>query len=196
MKTKTIWVFAVVFGLVAACAAYLMLQPKSPSQAAGPATQTNKPASEDAAKKQTNNQPVANFKDGGLANLSLSSGKRAVSVAVNEVQGVSGFITPGAYVDVVVMVPPPEGENMSAQILLQNIKVLAVGQLNATPDNNAKAAAYRTVTLEVMPNEGASLAFAGQKGAISLMLRAPGDTAAVPSAHITLEQLNKGGTPK
>ncbi|GAX91530.1 Flp pilus assembly protein CpaB [Effusibacillus lacus] len=195
MKTKTIWVWAVVFGAVATGTMYLFLfnPGKQPASQTKIQTNSEKKDTEEASKsKQSNNQPAPNIKDGGVVKLSLAPGKRAISIAVNEVQGVSGFITPGAYVDVVVMVPTPEGENASAQILLQNVRVLAVGQLNTTPENSTKVSVYRTVTLEVLPIEGSALAFAAQKGAVSLMLRAPGDSSATANAHITLDQLNKG----
>ncbi|MFC4767938.1 Flp pilus assembly protein CpaB [Effusibacillus consociatus] len=197
MKTKTIWIWAFLFGILASGALYATLSKKNTQLSSNTDTQSDadKKAA-DNSKKNPGNGQTTGLKDGGLANLSLAQGKRAMSIAVNEVQGVSGFITPGAYVDVVVMVPPPQGENASAQILLQNVKVLAVGQLNATPENGSKGSLYRTVTLEVLPSEGSALAFAAQKGAVSLMLRPPGDTAGTPPSHITLEQLNKGVIPR
>lgn len=198
MKTNKIWTWAVLLGIVASGSLYLTLfadsNPKDvPAALSNPqssgADQTNKKKSGQAA----NGNPEEEKPSSGL---SIGQGKRAISVAVNEVQGVSGLLSPGDHVDVIALVPPTQGNNTSSQIMLQNVKILAVGVVAATPEKDPKAPVYRTVTLEISATDGTTLALAGQKGAVQLMLRASDDAGVTGPAHTTLERLHKGEIAK
>lgn len=104
--------------------------------------------------------------------------KRALTVPVNEVTGVAGFIKPGDYVDVIVTFEQAlVGDNVSS-ILLQNILVLAANRdaengvtANAGKDGAKEAIKTATVTLAVTPDEAAKLTLAHEKGKINLALR-------------------------
>jgi pilus assembly protein CpaB len=105
----------------------------------------------------------------------LGPSKRAMTVKVDEASGVAGFLAPGDWVDVVVVVDKgPYGKDPLAKVLFQNLKVLGTGQrLENRPGD--KPQIVPTVTLEVTPAEGERLALAAQEGRISLVLRAQGD---------------------
>jgi pilus assembly protein CpaB len=110
-------------------------------------------------------------KPAGLLSLRVQPGLRAFSVKVNEVVGVGGFIVPDARVDVVVTTAPP-GRNQQEQvskIVLENIRVLAAGQVVEQKDN--KPVTVNTVTLAVTPEEAEKLALASNDGKIQLVLR-------------------------
>lgn len=115
-------------------------------------------------------------KPAGLLSLRVQPGLRAFSVKVNEVVGVGGFIVPDAKVDVVVTTAPP-GRNQQEQvskIVLENIRVLAAGQVVEQKDN--KPVTVNTVTLAVTPEEAEKLALASNDGKIQLVLRNYADT--------------------
>ena len=126
------------------------------------------------------NEPVLASKlsgEGQGASLAalLPDGKRAVAVRVNDVSGVAGFIQPNDSVDVLVTRAVTSGGSSGQQItdvLLQNIKVLAMDQ-QAT-DADGKPIMAKTATLEVNPVEAQKLALAQQVGQLSFVLRKPG----------------------
>lgn len=101
----------------------------------------------------------------------LAPNMRAVSVRVDDVVGVGGFILPGNRVDVVAS--RADGNKAWAETILSDIKVLAVDQ-QASSDKNAPVV-VRAVTLEVSPEGAEELARAKQLGALQLALRNPGD---------------------
>jgi pilus assembly protein CpaB len=105
----------------------------------------------------------------------LSPSKRAMTVKVDEASGVAGFLAPGDWVDVVVVVDKGTFDrDPLARVLFQNLKVLGTGQrLENRPGD--KPVIVPTVTLEVTPEEGERLALAAQEGRISLVLRGQGD---------------------
>lgn len=104
----------------------------------------------------------------------LPDGMRAASVRINEVSGVSGFIQPMDAVDVLITRQlTGSGENRQiTDVLLQNVKVIAIGQ--ETKDAEGKPTQATTATLEVNPTDAQKLALGQQAGALSLVLRKPG----------------------
>jgi pilus assembly protein CpaB len=105
----------------------------------------------------------------------LSPNQRAMTVKVDEASGVAGFLTPGSWVDVVVVVDKGEyNKSPIAKLLFQNLKVLGTGQKLETRPGD-KPIIVPTVTLEVSPEQGERLALAAQEGRISLVLRGQGD---------------------
>jgi pilus assembly protein CpaB len=96
---------------------------------------------------------------------------RAVSVRVDDVVGVSGFLLPGNRVDVVSAYK--QDADTKSETVLQNVRVLAVDQTASTEKN--EPVVVRAVTLEVTPNDAEALIRAKQRGAILLTLRNPLD---------------------
>ena len=128
------------------------------------------------------------IKNGGLAAI-VSADKRAVSVSVDKVIGIAGFVHPGHMVDVLVSIGAKgEKEGYITKIVLENILVLAIGtQDQVTTDK--KATKVNVVTLEVTPEESERLALARDKGAISLALRGYSDKEVVFTRGATVPEL-------
>jgi pilus assembly protein CpaB len=106
----------------------------------------------------------------GLVAL-IPEGKRAMSIRVDEVIGVGGFILPNTYVDVIAVGDAQSGTQREAKTILKKIKVLAIAQETTTEEGKAKV--VRTVTMEVAPKEAEKLALQTHQGSIHLVLRNP-----------------------
>jgi pilus assembly protein CpaB len=104
----------------------------------------------------------------------IPEGMRAISVAVNEVISVAGFVTPGTSVDVLVTGQIPGATQSGAQYvtrtILENVRVLAAGQ-KIEQDKDGKPQSVPVVTLLVTPKDAATLAMASTEGKIQLALR-------------------------
>lgn len=110
----------------------------------------------------------------GLPSL-IPPGMRAVSVRVNDVVSVAGFVQPGTRVDVLLTGNPGANGERQTTTVLENVAVVAVGkslERNATGDSQVAP----VITLLVSPDDGQRLALAGQEGRIQLSLRNPLDT--------------------
>src|SRR5208282_1538060 len=118
----------------------------------------------------------------GLPSL-IPPGMRAVSVRVNEVVSVAGFVTPGTRVDVLLTGTPGAGSDQQTTTVLQNVAVLATGH---TLERSSTGEAQNTavITLLVSPDDAQRLTLASVEGKIQLSLRNPLDTRAddVPSS--------------
>ena len=102
----------------------------------------------------------------------LPDGKRAASVRINDVSGVAGFVEPNDTVDVLITREIGDNNAQITDVLLQNIKVLAIGQ--DAGKQNTKPNVAKSATLEVYPLEAQKLALAQEIGSLSLVLRKPG----------------------
>jgi len=114
---------------------------------------------------------------GGLA-ATIPPGMRAVSIRVNDVGGVSGFVRPGARVDVLIAGTPPGGSNglgTVSKTLLQNMEVLSAGQ-DMQKDAEGKPVSVPVVNLLVTPEQAETLSLASNQLKIQLVLRNPLDT--------------------
>ena len=137
------------------------------------------------------NEPVLALKitgPGQRATLSalVKPGMKAVTIRVNDVEGVGGFVLPGDHVDIVLTRTIEKG-SATTEVVLQNKKVLAVDQ---TADDRAnKATVAKSVTLEVDTVEAQKLWLASSVGSLSLLLRKAGETAEVRTRKITLQDL-------
>lgn len=109
----------------------------------------------------------------GLAPV-IPVGMRAVTVRVNDVVGVAGFVLPGMRVDVLITGDPPGSNNRVTRTFLQNILVLSAGQTMQT-DAGGKPVNAPNVTLLVSPSQAETLTLAGNEGKIQLVLRNGGD---------------------
>lgn len=111
---------------------------------------------------------------GGLSSV-IPDGYRAMTVKVDDVVGVSGFIMPGTLVDIVVVTTPPKSsgqDEVISKIVLQNIKVLASGQNIDKPKNDREVErSVRAVTLQVTPEQAEKLALASSEGKLQLVMR-------------------------
>lgn len=110
---------------------------------------------------------------GGLSSM-IPDGFRAMTVKVDDVVGVSGFIMPGTLVDVVVTINPPDETKQRervSKIVLQNIKVLANGQNIDRPRNEKETERVKAVTLQVTPDQAEKLALASSEGKLQLVMR-------------------------
>lgn len=115
---------------------------------------------------------VAEHAKGSTLSAIISKNKRAVTVRVNDVIGVAGFVLPGNSVDVLETAKKGKGK-ASVKTVLQNVKVLAVDQ--TTGDKDAPVV-VRAVTLELDPEEAEDLVKASSQGTIQLALRNTLDT--------------------
>ncbi|HKZ02749.1 MAG TPA: Flp pilus assembly protein CpaB [Pyrinomonadaceae bacterium] len=113
--------------------------------------------------------------EGTAAGLSavIPEGYRAMTVKVDDVVGISGFIMPGTLVDVVVVIDPGDRgtQDPISKIVLQNIKVLANGQNIDKPESSREANSVKAVTLLVTPEQAEKLALAATEGKLQLVMR-------------------------
>jgi pilus assembly protein CpaB len=106
----------------------------------------------------------------------IPPGQRAVSVRVNEVIGVAGYVVPGTRVDVVATVSPTQNhQDMTSKVILTDVAVLAAGTKIERDTEKDKPVAVNVVTLLVSPEESERLTLAANEGKIQLALRNPLD---------------------
>jgi pilus assembly protein CpaB len=140
------------------------------------------------------NEPVLSLKITGAgqrATLSalVKPGMKAVTIRVNDVEGVGGFVLPGDHVDVVLTRQIDKGQATN-DVVLQNTRVLAVDQ--TADERTAKAAVAKSVTLEVDTVDAQKIWLASSVGSLSLLLRKAGETAQEKTRKITLKDLTEG----
>lgn len=128
----------------------------------------------------TAGEPLTNARvvhpgDRGFLAAVLEPGKRAVSVPVNATSGISGFVFPGDWVDLILTgqygVSNGEGKKQSrrfSETLLSDIRVLAIDQTVGNAEGTVRVA--KTATLEVTPKQVETIAIALDMGSISLSL--------------------------
>src|SRR5688572_30993963 len=106
----------------------------------------------------------------------IPEGMRAVSVRVNEVIGVAGYVLPGTRVDVVATASPnSERADMTSKLILSNVQVLTAGTRMEQDQEKGKPMQVTVVTLLVNPEQSERLALASTEGKIQLALRNPMD---------------------
>jgi pilus assembly protein CpaB len=147
------------------------------------------------------NEPIiesklASVQSGAGLPATIPEGMRALSVAVNEVVGVAGFVIPGTMVDVLVtgrLANHSNNENITRTIL-ENVRVLAAGQ-KIEQDREGKPQTVPVITLLVNPSEAAKLAMASTQGKIQLALRNTIDTKVTEPAAVLEATLFSGSAP-
>lgn len=126
---------------------------------------------------------------GGLP-VVIPQGQRAITIKVNEVVGVGGFINPGDRVDIVSIINKSDEQTFSKTIL-QNVLILAVGDkildLNTISDPQSKIVGQVTVALN--PTESEKLALAANTGQLQLILRPIGEKNITSTEGITLQDI-------
>ena len=126
------------------------------------------------------NEPILETKlapeDGGAGlTTTIPEGMRAVSIRVNDVIGVAGFVVPGSHVDIILSGSPTQnGATDVAKIILENVQVLAAGQ-NIDQEIDGKPQTVQVVTVMVTPEDSQKLALASSEGRMQLALRNPLD---------------------
>ena len=148
------------------------------------------------------NEPVTEAKlapveAGGGLPPSIPLGMRALSVRVNEVIGVAGFVVPGTRVDVLATVQQGggRGETMSKAVV-SNVQVLTAGtRMDLEKARTGEPMPSTVVTLMVTPEEAERIVLAGNEGPLILTLRNPLDTKPTETKGIRAAQL-MGPAPK
>jgi pilus assembly protein CpaB len=137
------------------------------------------------------NEPVLAVKITGAgqrATLSalVQPGMKAVTIRINDVDGVGGFVLPGDHVDV-SLTRQVDKENASTQVVLQDVRVLAIDQV--ADERVANPAVAKSATLEVDTVGAQKLSLAGSVGTLSLLLRKAGEISSERSLRVTLKDL-------
>ncbi len=184
MKTKRIWMWSVIFGAFATVIVYVALFTNLTTDAETEVKKVEEP--EVATETTIPKREMPN------AIVEVSEGKRAISIDVELAPGVSGYIEPNSFVDVIAyetMIDEEKKEFKSAVMMLQKVKVLSSGK---SPDSTEEALHYVTVTLEVTPEEGVSLSLAAKdKDGFYLMLRNSEDDGTVKEGLKETRQVYK-----
>jgi len=130
-------------------------------------------------------------KNVGMLSLRIPQGMRAFTVRVNEAVGVGGFLMPDARVDV-LLTTESSGQRATrmSKIILEDIRVLAVGQ--TIDQKDSKPVSVGTVTLSVTPEDAEKLALASNDGKIHLVLRNFADSEKVKTSGISKDRLLSG----
>src|ERR1035438_9628730 len=123
----------------------------------------------------------------------IPTGMRAVSVRVNDVAGVAGFVLPGMRVDVLVTGKPPGADDTFTATVLQNVTVLSAGQAVQT-DGKSQSMSVTVVTLLVDPVQAESLTLAANEGHLQLVLRNSSDQKVEATARRELRELDRKST--
>ena len=126
----------------------------------------------------------------GLLPLMINEGMRGMSVKVDDVTGVSGFITPNSRVDVLIAGTPEGAQEQRSKVVLQNIKVLAIGKLVEQRDN--KPVEVPTVTVLVNPEDAERLTLAATYAPVRLALRNYRDEEVVHTSGVLSRVLFEG----
>jgi pilus assembly protein CpaB len=130
------------------------------------------------------NEPILDGKlapkgAGGGLPVIIDQGKRALTMRVNDVSGVAGFVTPNTRVDVLLTIDDKVNTTEPAtRIIMQDVRALAAGQ-SIQPDKDGKPVSVGVVTFLLTPEQAETLALASQQGSIQLALRNQLDTARV-----------------
>ena len=116
----------------------------------------------------------------------LDAGDKAVTIRVNDVEGVAGFVLPGDHVDVLLTRTGEKNTSVN-DVVIQDVRVLAVDQL--ADERAEKPAIVKAVTLEVDPIQGQKVALAATVGTLSLLLRKAGEPAEGNTRRVTARDL-------
>jgi pilus assembly protein CpaB len=148
----------------------------------------------------TTGEPILTTKlapegSGGGVSSMIPPGMRAMTVAVNVVSGVGGFILPRTRVDILVTVASTDTKKeKTTKIILQNVEVLAVDQTYDKNDNDPIT--VKSVTLLVSPEDAEKLALAANEGKLQLTLRNSSDSLLSSTAGQHIGQLLSPAKPK
>jgi pilus assembly protein CpaB len=124
-----------------------------------------------------------------LASL-LDDGKRAVTVSVDDVRGVAGFVLPGDFVDIVVIADDGSPKRQSySDILLEHVKVLAIDQVASEGEGQPTVA--KAVTVEVTKEQAQKILLATNIGKLSLILARPVESKPDPNRRVSEKDIGR-----
>jgi pilus assembly protein CpaB len=129
----------------------------------------------------------------------IPAGMRAISVRVNEVIGVAGFVVPGTRVDVLVTVRNPDNarDEPMTRTVVSHVEVLTAGtKFDQEKSKDGKPIPTTVVTLMVLPEDAERIALASNEGKITLVLRNPLDVAPTSTRGVRLAALMRGTGPE
>jgi pilus assembly protein CpaB len=128
---------------------------------------------------------------------SIPPGMRAMSVKVDEVIGVAGFVVPGTRVDLLVTLRGNGTDETMSRTVISNVLVLTAGtRLDQQQAKDGQPQPSSVVTLAVSPNDAERIALASSEGRISLALRNPLDVEPTDTPGIKVTRLMKGTAPE
>jgi pilus assembly protein CpaB len=142
---------------------------------------------------------VASLEAGAGLPPVIPEGMRAISVKVNEVVGVAGFVVPGTIVDVLVTVRESDGkqDQPMTRTVVSKVQVLTAGtKYDQEKSKSGEPIPTSVVTLAVVPEDAERIALAGNEGKITLALRNPLDTLATDTKGVKLPALMRGNNPE
>ena len=124
-----------------------------------------------------------------LASL-LDEGKRAVTVSVDDVRGVAGFVLPGDFVDIVIIADDGSPKRQSySDILLEHVKVLAIDQVASEGEGQPTVA--KAVTVEVTKEQAQKILLATNIGKLSLILARPVESKPDPNRRVSEKDIGR-----
>ena len=124
-----------------------------------------------------------------LASL-LDEGKRAVTVSVDDVRGVAGFVLPGDFVDIVIIADDGSPKRQSySDILLEHVKVLAIDQVASEGEGQPTVA--KAVTVEVTKEQAQKILLATNIGKLSLILARPVESKPDPNRRVSERDIGR-----
>ena len=136
------------------------------------------------------NEPLTEFKvasreAGAGLPPTITEGMRAVSVRVNDVIGVAGFLLPGNRVDVMVTMKAREGNDSMTRVVLSDVQVLTAGtRFEKEKARDGQPVQTSVVTLLLTPPDAEKIALAQSEGSIMLTLRNPMDRTPTQTAGV------------
>ena len=131
---------------------------------------------------------ISGFGARPIMSTRVDKGMRAISIHIDPVSGVSGFILPGDHVDILLTRNLGTGaQSMVTDVIQQNVEVLGINQL--ADQNSDKPVVGQTATVEVTPEQAAKLVLAQQAGTLSLSLRNTDTLNTVPSSRVAESDL-------
>jgi pilus assembly protein CpaB len=143
------------------------------------------------------NEPILKSKitgPGQRASLAaiIETGMKALTIRVNDVNGVAGFVLPGERVDI-LLTRNLDKEESWADVLLQNVKVLAADQ--SADERAEKPSVVKAVTVEVSTAQAQKLTLASTLGTLSLVLRAAGVVDLEATQRVRIADLSRDDGP-
>lgn len=139
------------------------------------------------------NEPVLETKISGDDRAATMSAiiplqMRAITIRVNDIVGVAGYIIPGDRVD--MLLTRENGEKLETTILLQNVQILGIDQQASEDEQDPRV--VRSVTIAVTPSQAPKIVLAYSTGSFTLALRNRGDADAVRATRVTVADLGIG----
>ena len=142
---------------------------------------------------------VASLEAGAGLPPVIPEGMRAISVKVNEVVGVAGFVVPGTIVDVLVTVRATNGptDEPMTRTVVTKVQVLTAGtKFDQEKSKNGEPIPTSVVTLAVLPEDAERIALAQNEGKVTLALRNPLDINPTDTKGVKLASLMRGNNPE